>query len=259
MNGWQLKIFINNKGVFAGSDIAGSTGLWQKVVTADVNKDGNMDILAGNWGHNTKLWAGKGSPLKLYIKDFDKNGSIEQVMCYTVDGNEYTFLAKDELEQALPVLKKGYLTYSEVAGKTVQFMFDDLFKDYLELKAEVLSSSCFMGDGKGGFQRIDLPNPIQLAPVFMFISVSKKNDSDLLLTAGNFYGVLPYEGRYDALLPTAFGYNKNRSGFYTTANLPGINGEIRNARWINYADSSEVLIVARSNEPLIFLKKSSAK
>ena len=100
---------------------------------------------------------GQGRSLKLYVKDFDRNGSIEQVMCYTVEGKEYTFLAKDELERALPVLKKGYLTYGEVAGKTVQYMFDDLFTDYIELKAETLSSSCFLGDGKGGFKQVELP------------------------------------------------------------------------------------------------------
>jgi hypothetical protein len=74
-------------------------------------------------------------------------------MCYTINGQEYTFLAKDELERALPVLKKAYLTYDEVAGKTVQYMFFDLFKDYIELKAETLSSSCFINDGKGNFEK----------------------------------------------------------------------------------------------------------
>ena len=250
-----LKIYMNNKGVFKESDISQSTGLWQKVYAADVNGDGNMDILAGNWGHNSKLWAGKNGPLKLYVKDFDRNGSVEQVMCYTINGEEYTFLAKDELERALPVLKKGYLTYNEVAGKTVQYMFDDLFKDYLELKAETLSSSCFMGDGKGGFQRVDLPGALQLAPVFSFTSFSNGGENKFL-GAGNFYGVLPYEGRYDALLPTVFSYNKKETGFNTATNLPGVQGEIRNAKWINYANGSKVLVIARNNEKLLFYKQN---
>ena len=67
----------------------------------------------------------------------------------------------------LPVLKKAYLKYSEVAGKTVQYMFYDLFKDYIELKAETLGSSCFINDGKGNFKK-DLPDDLQLAPVFSF-------------------------------------------------------------------------------------------
>ena len=144
-------------------DLAASSGLWQTIYTADVNGDGYTDILAGNWGHNTKLWAGKNGPCKLYVKDFDINGSIEQVMCYTINGKQYPFLAKDELERQLPVLKKAYLTYSEVAGKTVDYMFYDLFKDYLELTAEELGSCSFINDGKGNFKKMILPDELQLA------------------------------------------------------------------------------------------------
>ena len=49
-------------------------------------------------------------------------------------------------------------------------MFGDLFKDYKELKAETLSSSCFLNDGKGNFKRRDLPDELQLAPIFAFAS-----------------------------------------------------------------------------------------
>ena len=241
-----LKVYINNKGKFSATDISQSTGLWQKIQVADVNGDGNIDILAGNWGHNSKLWAGKQGPLKLYIKDFDRNGSTEQVMCYTVDNKEYTFLAKDELEQALPVLKKGYLTYNEVAGKTVQYMFDDLFKDYTELKAETLSSSFFTGDGKGGFTRSDLPAGLQLSPLFMFTDV--KNNG--WLAGGNFYGVLPYEGRYDALQPTWFSWTGK--GLQTGGILPTVEGEIRDAKWVHSAKQGDVLVLSRNNQPLLF-------
>ena len=65
----------------------------------------------------------KTGPLKLYVKDFDNNGSVEQVVAYTINGKEYPFLGKDQLEEALPVLKQQHLTYSEVAGQTVQYSF----------------------------------------------------------------------------------------------------------------------------------------
>ena len=222
-----IKIFINNKGVFKEQDIAESTGLWQTVCATDVNGDGYTDILAGNWGHNSKLYSGKNGPLKLYVKDFDKNGSVEQVMAYTIDGKEYPFLAKDELERSLPVLKKAYLKYSDVAGKTVQYIFYDLFKDYRELKAETLSSCCFINDGKGNFTKEDLPDELQLAPVFTFAPYSQENK---YLAAGNFYGVIPYEGRYDALLQTFFSFDKTTSDFQTKMNLPMPDGEVRDIK-----------------------------
>ncbi len=256
-NGWPdliisgewmpVKIFYNNNGKFQEKDLPQTTGLWQSLYATDVNGDGNIDFLAGNWGHNSKLWAGKNGPLKLYVKDFDNNGSVEQVMCYTIDGQEYSFLAKDELERALPVLKKAYLHYSEVAGKTVQYMFYDLFKDYQELKAELLTSSCFINDGKGGFTRQDLPDAIQAAPVFSFTAFGRDN----WLAGGNFCGTIPYEGQYDALFPTIMHY-QNNGKWSAGPILPYLKGEVRDFKWMK-SSGKDILIVARNNDSLRFL------
>ncbi len=264
-DGWQdlivtgewmpVKIFINKKGLFTTNDIAQSTGLWQTIYTTDVNGDGFIDILAGNWGHNTKLYAGKNGPLKLYVKDFDKNGSVEQVMCYTVDGKEYTFLAKDELERSLPVLKKAYLQYSDVAGKDVKYMFYDLFKDYRELKAETLGSSCFINDGKGNFKRMDLPDELQLAPVMAFAPAGA-GQTGSYIGVGNFYGVIPYEGRYDALLPTIFSFDKNTNRFANQLNIPSFDGAARDIKWLNAVGGNKILVIAGNNKGLQFFKKS---
>jgi hypothetical protein len=248
-----IKVFKNNKGIFSVTDIQQSTGLWQSVYATDINGDGYTDILAGNWGWNNKFWAGKNGPLKLYVKDFDNNGNTEQIMAYTIDGKEYPFLAKDELERTLPVLKKAYLKYSEVAGKTVQYIFYDLFKDYRELKAEILTSSCFINDGKGNYKRMDLPPALQYAPIFAFAPYSYNNLTNYL-ACGNFYGVVPYEGRYDALQPTFFSFNKQNKTLQYDTQLASFTGEARDAKWINYYDGSKILVIARNNKPLVFLK-----
>lgn len=250
-----IKIFVNNKGVFKNDDIQQSTGLWQTVYPADVNGDGFTDLLAGNWGLNTKLAAGKNGPLKLYVKNFDGQGAIEQIMTYTIDGTEYTFLAKDELERPLPVLKKAYLTYGEVAGKSVQYLLYDLFKDYTELKAETLASACFVNNGKGGFKKVELASPLQLAPIFSFVQSVSANKSTFL-AGGNFYGVIPYEGRYDALPPTSFSFNKQTNGFDVDACLPILDGEVRDAKWIRSIRGEKLLVLARNNMPLLFFKKA---
>ncbi len=248
----SLKIYKNQKGKFIKNRITASSGLWQTIYAADINNDGFMDLLAGNWGHNTKLFSGKNGPLKLYVKDFDNNGSVEQIMAYTIDGKEYSFLAKDELERSLPVLKKAYLKYSEVAGKTVQYMFYDLFRDYTELKAETLSSAYFINDGKGNFTIKYLPDALQLAPVFSFVNQSQ-NKHKGFFAAGNFYGVTPYEGRYDALLPTFF-YFDSTEKIIKVSTILEMDEEVRDAKWVKHGDKKPLLIYARNNAPLLIYK-----
>ena len=245
-----VKIFINHRGNFTATEIPNSKGLWQSLYVTDINRDGWPDILAGNWGHNSKLRADQAAPLTLYIKDFYGNGSVQHVLASTINGNEYSFLGKDQLEQALPVLKKGHLSYTESAGKTVQEMFGDLLKNAVQLRVTTLSSSCFLNDGRGNFRQENLPEELQLAPVFSFVSLPFTNEKTYL-AAGNFYGVLPYEGRYDALSPTVFSYG---TGFNVQSILPAINAEIRDQAFIRYFDGTRVLVMAANNHELIFLK-----
>ncbi len=244
-----LKIFKNNKGKFTVTDVNASTGIWQSMLAADVNGDGFTDLLAGNWGFNSKFWAGKNGPVKLFLKDFDNNGKQEQILTYSIDGKNYPFLAKDELERALPVLKKAYLQYNEVAGKTVDYLLYDLFKDYVELTAAVQASSCFINDGKGNFTRKDLPDEVQFAPVFSFLPVK-----DGFLATGNFFDVIPYEGRYDALQPTVFSFNKSVKNFTALAKIADFNGQARDAKWIKQAGGKKILAVVKNNQPISFYK-----
>jgi len=245
-----IKIFMNHQGKFVETEIPNSTGLWQGLFVTDINGDGYPDILAGNWGHNSKLWAGKNGPLKLYVKDFDNNATLEQIMCYTIDGKEYTFLPKDELEQSLPVLKKAYLTYGEVAGKTVQYMFYDLFKDYVELKAETLGSACFINDGKGNFKKQDLPFNQQLSPIFSFQKIPGTNN---FITGGNFLDVVPYEGYYDAAAVTSFEINTSKNSISMgNDKVIDTKGQARDLKWIHSAKYGNVLMVAKNNDRIEF-------
>lgn len=248
-----IMIFINNNGVFKLKQINHSSGLWQTVFAEDINGDGYPDILAGNWGENSKLFAGKDGPLKLYVKDFDNNGSTEQVMTYTIKGEEYTFLGKDQLELALPKLKQSHLSYDEVAGKSVRYLMGNVFNGFLALSAETLNSSCFLNDEKAGFTQISLPSELQLSPVFSFTSF-EQNGRRSYIGTGNFYGVSPYEGRYDAMLPTIIRFDKKKGKFYQLYQLSTEKGEFRDAKSMNWGHDSQILVLARNNEQLIFLK-----
>ncbi len=213
-DGWQdlvivgewmpITIYNNRQGklmnVTSAAGLENITGLWTSIHAADLNNDGNEELLAGNWGENSKLHASEQYPLKLYAADLDNNGSIDQILAAEKQGKYYTFLGKEEIEKQLPALmRKKYLYYSSFAGQTVDQIFGEKLDHMKKFEANNLASVMLQNNGKGKYTVSKLPAQVQWSPVFAMLAgdfnADKKTD---IITAGNFYGVLPYEGRYDA-------------------------------------------------------------
>jgi len=248
-----LTIFINDKGKFKKFSIPNSTGLWQSLFVDDVNNDGHPDILAGNWGWNNKFWSGKNGPAKLYVSDYDKNGQTDQLLSYTINGDEYPFLAKDEVERPLPLLKKHYLLYSEYAGVPMKDVFYGWIDTIKPLLCERLGSAVCYGDGKGIFSMKDLPAELQLAPIFSFQKVNNAANVNMYISGGGFFDVIPYEGRYDAQPLALFNTIKNNTvNYLPQSTLAEIKEQVRDLKWLKTAKHGEVLTVAGNNSSLMF-------
>lgn len=252
-----LVIYINKGGRFERTVIPNSTGWWQTLFVDDVNGDGNADILAGNWGYNNKFWSGKNGPVKLYVSDFDKNGHTDQLLSYTWQGKEYPFLAKDEMERALPVLKKHYLLYGEYAGLIMKEAFYGFVEMAEPLEARQLGSAVGFGNGKGEFVLTDLPAELQLSPIFSFQKMeSKATGLNLYIGGGNFFDVIPYEGRYDAQALALFSIgNNNRVSYIHQPHLLEIKEQVRDVKWLRTAAYGQLMVVSANNKaPLFFTR-----
>ncbi len=252
-----ITIYINTKGAFKKTTLPNSTGWWQTIFVDDVNKDGNVDLLAGNWGWNNKFWSKKDGPVNLYVSDYDKNGQTDQLLSYTANGKEYPFLAKDEVERSLPLLKKHYLLYAEYAGEVMKDVFYGWIDTIKPLRAERLGSAVCYGDGKGAFSVNDLPAELQLAPVFSFQKIpGTTGNENTYISGGNFFDVIPYEGRYDAQ-PLAL-FSVSKAGKFNVPRQPqlaGIKGQVRDVKWLQSGTKPAIMIVARNNDSPTFFRK----
>ena len=263
----SITIFKNQKGKLinatAANGLEHTKGLWTTLHIADINGDGFDDILAGNFGNNTKLTATEKFPLELYVGDFDNNGDLDQVMAVEKEGRYYPFVGKEELENRLPaVIKKKYLGYASFAGQTMQKVFAEKLDHAKKLTAEILSSVVLINNKKGLFTITKLPPQMQWSPVFSFCTIDADHDgtSDIL-SAGNFYGVSPYEGRYDAgygnvLLNQIGGSFKIPDGLQTGLI---VDGEVRDIKIIKTIKGGSMIAFARNNNSIQFYKLTGKK
>ncbi|WP_037315049.1 VCBS repeat-containing protein [Salegentibacter sp. Hel_I_6] len=175
-------------------------GLWQTIIPFDINNDGKMDYLLGNWGLNTKFPASQEFPLQMYYSDFDENGSTETIIAYAKNKKYYPTNGLDELVSQLSYLRKKFPEYKDFAGKTILQIIE---KEKLEkaklLKVHTMASGYLLNqDGKFIFK--PFKNALQVAPILAFLKADfNKDDQDEVLVAGNYFGVTPYHGRFNAL------------------------------------------------------------
>ncbi len=197
-----IKILENVAGVLQESknEILNSNGFWNSIATADFDQDGDEDFLVGNWGLNSNFQASETAPLYLYLKDFDKNLSIDPILTHHKEGEEYTYANLDELSHQLVYLKKQYRQYDEFATSNFRTVFPkEQLKGAARLTVNTLASIYLENKGNGKFQTIELPLTTQLSPIQSIIVQDFDKDGHLdALLGGNFHEVQPAIGRMDA-------------------------------------------------------------
>jgi hypothetical protein len=249
---WEgICAFINNKGSFAKKQLTDKKGWWGFVLPCDIDNDGDVDLIAGNLGLNSRLQASAQEPVKMYYADFDGNGKKEQVLTYYLQHREVVFANKSEIEKQMPIMKKKFLYAKDFANASLK---DMLPADKLE-KATVIEADCFsnavlVNNGNLSFTTQALPWQAQLT-CFKDAAVVDANGDNLpdILMMGNFYANNNQMGRYDAGYGNVL-INKG-NGLFACENLNGvqINGEVRHINKINIG-KRPAFILARNNDSL---------
>src|SRR5690606_9919361 len=122
----------------------GKTGLWRSLLIEDLDGDGNPELLAGNWGLNSRLKMEPDIPVRLYFADFDQNGSVDPLMTFAVQGKESPFLSRDELAGQMYRKKATFPTHERfsTAGINEILTAEELSQAEL-LTAERLETQLF--------------------------------------------------------------------------------------------------------------------
>lgn len=199
-----ITTFIYKKGQFSeNTQLVGlgwTNGWWNSIRAADIDNDGDQDLIAGNLGLNSTFEAQRNEPCFLYLNDFDENGRIDPVICYFEAGKKYPFASRDELLAQIVPLKKKFTTYESYAESTIKDIFTAQQLKNADIRYTYTFASSYLENrGDGTFDVQELPREAQIAPVYDILVKDVNNDGNQdLILGGNFSGVGPNRGVYDA-------------------------------------------------------------
>ena len=247
-----ISIFINNNGQLVNETeaygLSDTSGLWKTIEVKDIDNDGKVDIIAGNKGENSFYKPG----MRMYLSDFDNNGTIEQIICQKRDDDYYPIVDRDELVAQLAGLKQKLLYYKDYSDATIKSIFSkDQLKKAIILDVKMLNTAIFLNKNKT-FVSQKLPNEIQYSNVSAIETIDVDKDGVLdILFGGNQFLIKPQFGIDDASKGWLL-YGNSSNNFNKVISLK-IDGQIRDFHVENLKD--EIMLIASiNNDSLQFYK-----
>jgi enediyne biosynthesis protein E4 len=226
------------------------TGWWYCLKTADVDNDGDIDIIAGNRGTNATIKANYYNPCTVYAKDFDGNGSYDAVLGYYIHGQCYPLFSRDQLIDQMPGIRKKFIRYKDYSGTTLDKLFTPEQQQGMDVyKTHFFQSGILRNDGNSNYRFIPFAEKAQLSNINDFVTDDFDKDGITdIIACGNSNDAAVMVGNNDAMAILLLKGN-GKGGFETLPNTTDgfrVRGECRK------------MVYLKENKQLVILKNSGA-
>src|SRR5687768_2035812 len=176
------------------------TGWWHGVTTGDLDGDGRLDIVASNWGKNSRYIATPERPWKMYFGDLAKAERID-----LIEARWNPDLQKEVPERgwrlvrsALPFLWEKVSTYEGYGRSSVDELYAGEMKALRTVAANTVTTMVLFNRGTT-FEAVDLPEEAQWAPAFgVCVADANGDGSEDVFLNQNFFCLNPEAERQDA-------------------------------------------------------------
>ncbi|WP_424494264.1 VCBS repeat-containing protein [Salinimicrobium sp. GXAS 041] len=252
------KIFLNKKAGLLPykTSLEDLTGSWTGLAAEDLNNDGRIDLILGNRGTNSFYNPKQKEPVKMYVNDFDNNGTIEQISTQPINGKDVPIHLRRELSGQIASLKKQNLKFSEYATKSIEDLFPkEILDNSIVREVSTFKSVIAYNNGDGTFTIEELPAEVQFSCIYAIATLNNKNGQKDILMAGNNFDLKPQFSRMDANHGILL--RKNTEGKYKVKNQEEsgfkVRGQVRDLQvFQNNNGQKYVLAAINSETPQIF-------
>ncbi len=226
-------------------------GWWQSLMEYDYDQDGDLDIIAGNLGSNNKFHPSASHPMKVYFRDFDRNGTEDIYLSVNKDGKELPVRGRECSSQQMPFIAKKYPTYGQFAQAEIGDILGMANIDSsLVYEARTFEHTVFVNENNQFKKTVELPAIAQVSLIrgMVLWDWNKDGQSDLL-TVGNLKDTEVETVSYDAgvgsvLLAKSQGFDAlsvKESGWQ-------VSGETRDIQLLPLANGKTVALVSKYGE-----------
>jgi len=211
--------------------------------------------LLGNLGLNS-MFSTHTDTVRMYVNDFDKNGTVEQIISYTTNQGEFPFVQRMDLLTQIPSLRKKYQNFNSYAGQSVQDIFgEELLAEGLVFEVNELRSGILWNDGNTSFEFQALPTEAQISPIFSILinHFDVDNYKDIVV-GGNQYLAKPQIGINGASKGLLL--SGSTQGKYTALSIKqsglNIDGQIREIIDLSSIENKKILFARNSETPKLY-------
>lgn len=193
----SLGVLYGNQSALGDLVELGPPGFWTSIELFDLNSDGTLDILAGNYGLNNDFNVSAKTPMEMYSADFDRNGAIDPIITRYYLQESFPVAPRDALLKQIPFMQTRAFKYQTYAvSKISDLLTEDELNAATHYKVTELRSGAFLS-GQEGMSFVPFPLRAQYGRVQDMELIEGELTEVLLI--GNDYDREVLGGRQDAM------------------------------------------------------------